>query len=195
MGPQHLRVRLPRYLSAELPLRPYSWEDAVGTAVLLEVDDGLKFKDEVLVLCKSLKDAGKFVVLTEKLILIIRCSSLVDLGKPEFRGVVTEPEWTVEVEVALESVIHSDVDGEVVHIVGSSSETLVRQSQHHRNRSGVRMKQWNEPQTPLPLFQTNLELASKEEAEYFLRVLLSAIEQGKEQGWGNVYLLHQINIK
>ncbi|KAJ8450353.1 hypothetical protein Cgig2_004810 [Carnegiea gigantea] len=195
MGPQRLRVRLPRYLSAELPLRPYSWEDAVGTAVLLEVDDGLKFKDEVLVSSKSLKDAGKFVVLTEKLILIIKCSSLADLGKPEFRGVVTEPEWTVEVEVALESVIHADVDGGVVHIVGSSSETLVRQNQLHQKRTGVRMKQWNEPQTPLPLFQTNLELTSKEEAEYFLRVLLSTIEQGKEQGWGNVYLLHQINIK
>jgi hypothetical protein len=59
MGPQRFRARLPRPLSKEFPLRPYSWEEAVGTSVLLEADNGSKLKDEVLVMCKALKQAGK----------------------------------------------------------------------------------------------------------------------------------------
>ncbi|GAB4836767.1 hypothetical protein Ancab_001679 [Ancistrocladus abbreviatus] len=196
MGHQRFRVRLPRPLRRELPLRPYSWEAAVGTAVLVEAYDGSRFKDEVLIMCKFLKDPGKFVVLTERLILIVECLSLVELGKPEFRGISADPEWIIEVEIGLESVIHVDAEGGVIHIVGSGSEVLLRQNQQHQRRPGVgRPKRWNEPSTSLPLFQTNLELATEEEADYILRVLLSTIEQGREQGWGNVYLLHQSNLK
>ncbi|KAL9243679.1 hypothetical protein vseg_017537 [Gypsophila vaccaria] len=198
MRTQNLRVRLPRSLSPELPLRPYSWEEAIGTTVLFEVEDGSnssKYRDEVLVMCKSLKDAGKFVILTEKLIVVVECSSLTDLGKPNFRGIVSEPKWIVVVEIALESVIHVDVDEGVVHIVGSSSETPLGQSQHHSRRTGVRMKRWRETPTPLPLFQTSLELAGMEEADYFMRVLMSTIEDGKERGWGNVHLLHKSKLK
>ncbi|XP_074272572.1 intermembrane lipid transfer protein VPS13-like isoform X1 [Silene latifolia] len=195
MRTRNLRVRLPRSLSSELPLRPYSWEEAIGTAVLSEVEDGSKYGDEVLVMCKSLKDAGKFVILTEKLIMIVECSSLIDLGQPDFRGIVAEPEWIVGVEIALESVIHADVDDSIVHIVGSSSEIPLGQSQHHSRRSGVRTKRWRETPTTLPLFQTSLELLTVEEADYFLKVLLSTIEMGKEIGWGNVHLLHQSKLK
>ncbi|KAK9757453.1 hypothetical protein RND81_01G163800 [Saponaria officinalis] len=195
MRTHNLRVRLPRSLSPELPLRPYSWEEAIGTAVLSEVEDGSKYRDEVLVMCKSLKDVGKFVILTEKLIIVVKCSSLIDLDRPNFRGIVAEPEWTVVVEIALESVIHVDVDEAIVHIVGSSSETPIGQGQHHSRRTGVRMKRWRETPTPLPLFQTSLELSDGEEADYFMRVLLSTIEEGKERGWGNVHLLHQSNLK
>ena len=194
MGLHHLRVRLPRFLSAELPLRPYSWEEAIGSAVLLDVD-GSKFKDEVLVMCKPVNVAGSFVVLTEKLILIIECSSLVHLGKPEFQGIVAEPEWRLLVEISLKSVIHVNVDGGIVYIVGSNSKTPIGQNQHHQRRTEDRMKQWSKLQPQLPFFQTNIEFASEQEAEYFLRVLRSTIEQGKEQGWGNEYLLHQSNLK
>ncbi|KAL2927751.1 putative vacuolar protein sorting-associated protein 13A [Bienertia sinuspersici] len=193
-GLHHLRVRLPRSLSTEIPLRPYSWEEAIGTTVLLEVEDS-KFKDEVLVMCKSLQIAGRFVVLTENLILVIECSSLVDLGKSQFQGIVGEPEWKLIVEIALESVIHADVDEEVVHIVGSSSNTPIGPNHNRHGSTEGRLKKLNKPPTPLPLFQTNFELASNEEAEFFLRVLLSTIEQGREQGWGNVYLLHQSNLR
>ncbi|XP_057249486.1 uncharacterized protein LOC104905906 isoform X4 [Beta vulgaris subsp. vulgaris] len=193
-GLRHLRVRLPRSLSAELPLRPYSWEEAIGTAVLLEIDDS-KYRDEVLVMCKSLKIPGRFLVLTEKLIFIIECSSLVDLGKSEFQGIVAEPEWKLVIDIALESVILFGVDEGVVYIVvGSSSETLIGQNQHHHTTGG-RTKLLSKPITPLPLFQTELELASKEEAEYLHRVLSSTIEQGRDQGWKNVHLLHQINLR
>ncbi|XP_044509521.1 uncharacterized protein LOC123228248 isoform X4 [Mangifera indica] len=194
---QRYRVRLPRPLSRELPLRPYSWEEAIGTSVLVEVDDGLKFKDEVLVDCKELKQAGKFVVLTERLILIVSCSSLVDLGKPEFQGVAIDPEWVIESEISLDSVIHTDTVEDVVHIVGSSSDSLARQNQHP-SKSGssiTRTNWWNNPSTPLPLFQTNLELKSREDAAELLQKLLATIEQGKGRGWGSGYLLHQSNIR
>lgn len=40
------RMRLPRHLSQDSPLLPYSWESAVGRAVLLEADGGC-FRTEV----------------------------------------------------------------------------------------------------------------------------------------------------
>ncbi|XP_052485720.1 intermembrane lipid transfer protein VPS13-like [Gossypium raimondii] len=83
MGSQRCRVRLPRPLSRELPLRPYSWEEAVGISVLKEADDG-KLKDEIYVMSKALKNPGKYVIMTERLVLVVNCPSLVDLGKPEF---------------------------------------------------------------------------------------------------------------
>ena len=49
MRQQSFRVRFPRPLSREVPLRPYSWEEAVGKSVLAEAGDGLRFKDEVFV--------------------------------------------------------------------------------------------------------------------------------------------------
>ncbi|XP_048230004.1 uncharacterized protein LOC8267449 isoform X1 [Ricinus communis] len=195
IGSQQYRVRLPRPLNRELPLRPYSLEEAVGTSVLMEVDDDLKLKDEVFMMCKSLKQAGKFVVITERLIMIVSCSSLVDLGKPEFQGVPADPEWVVESEIGLDSLIHADKVEEVVHIVGSSSDGLLRQNHHQSKRGGgTRTKHWSSHSTRLPLFQTNLELASNKDAEDLLEMLLSIIELGKGRGWGSAYLLHKSNI-
>lgn len=188
---QRCRVRLPRPLSRELPLRPYSWEEAIGTSVLMEADDGLKFKDEVLVTCKTLKQAGKYVVVTKKLILVVSCSSLVELGKPEFRGVAVEPVWVIESEISLGSVIHFDTEDVIINIVGSRSDGLLRKNQQQLK---TRTKWWNNPSTALPLFQTNLELESKEDARELLQILLSTIEQGKGRGWGSGYILHQSNI-
>ncbi|GMP98388.1 hypothetical protein CsSME_00046298 [Camellia sinensis var. sinensis] len=196
MGPQRLRVRLPRPVNRELPLRPYSWEEAIGSSVLAEADNGLKLKDEHLIMCKALKQGGKFVLITERLILIVDCVSLVNLGKPEFRGVPANPEWVIEADIGIDTVIHADTSEGVVHIVGSSSDPLLRQNQHQFKRgSGARAKRWNNPPTSLPLYQTNLEFARNEEAEELLQVLLSAIEQGKERGWGFVQILHQCNLR
>ncbi|XP_028107933.1 uncharacterized protein LOC114306815 isoform X2 [Camellia sinensis] len=196
MGPQRLRVRLPRPVNRELPLRPYSWEEAIGSSVLAEADNGLKLKDEHLIMCKALKQGGKFVLITERLILIVDCVSLVNLGKPEFRGVPANPEWVIEADIGIDTVIHADTSEGVVHIVGSSSDPLLRQNQHQFKRgSGARAKRWNNPPTSLPLYQTNLEFARNEEAEELLQVLLSAIEQGKERGWGCVQILHQCNLR
>ncbi|CAK9168285.1 unnamed protein product [Ilex paraguariensis] len=187
---QRLRLRLPRPLSREFPMRPYSWEEAVGTSVLAEADDGLKLKDETLVMSKALKQGGKYVILTEKLILVVSCASLVNLGRPEFRGIPADPEWVIELEIGMGSVIYAGIEEEVVHIVGSNSDTLLRQNQHKQKRGGGKQSP-----NPLPLFQTILEFTCKEEAADFLQVLLSTIERGKEQGWEGVYLLHQSHLK
>ncbi|KAJ7978125.1 Vacuolar protein sorting-associated protein [Quillaja saponaria] len=200
MRSQRFRVRLPRPLSSELPLRPYSWEEAVGTSVLMEADDSLKLKEEALVFCKALKEAGKFVIITERLVLIVFCPGLVNWGKPEFPGIAADLEWIIESEIGLESMILVDNDKEVIHIVGSSPDTLSRQNPHSPRRgsgggSRARTVRWNNFSTPLPLFQTNLELTTEEDAENLLKTLLSTIETGKERGWGCGHFLHRSHTK
>ncbi|CAI0559649.1 unnamed protein product [Linum tenue] len=193
---QRYRVRFPRPLSPQLPLRPYCLEEAIGTSVLsCAADDSMKLKDEVLVMCRPLREAGKYAVLTERLVLKAYSSSLVDLGTQNFRGVPMDPNWIVESEISLDSVIHADTADGVVHIVGSSSDALVRQNQLQFKRgSDSKARQWTNPSTPLPLFQTNLELPTENDAQDFLRVLMSTIEEakGKRQGIGRV--LHRSNI-
>ncbi|KAJ8775429.1 hypothetical protein K2173_023194 [Erythroxylum novogranatense] len=192
VGSQKYRIRLPRPLSRELPLRPYILEEAVGTSVLMEVDGGLKLKDEVLITCKSLKQPGKFVLLTERLMLVVSCSSLADIDKPEFRGIPVDIEWSVESEIGLDSVIHVDSVGGELHIVASSTDVLVSENQHQSKRSGGSRKMlWNNPSTPFPLLQTNLELASEQDAGDLLVILLSTIEQGEGRGRK---VLHRSNI-
>ncbi|XP_042498014.1 uncharacterized protein LOC122076662 [Macadamia integrifolia] len=181
----HFRVRFPRPLARELPLRPYSWEEAIGTSMLLEADER-KFKDEIFVMCKMLKQSGKFVIMTSRVILVVCCSSLVGLGTAEFQG-VADPEWVIEVEMGLESVIHVDREEDVVNIVGSRSDNFLKQ--HESKRGGIRTKRWSTPSS-VPLFQMSIELVTKEEAEDVLQVLLATIEHGKEQGWG-LHVLHQ----
>lgn len=200
MRPQHLRVRLPRPLSSVLPLRPFSWEEAIGTSVLLEAGgDDMKLNDEVLVACKALKLAGKFVVITQSLILIVSCASLVDLGKPEFRGVAADSKWVIESTIGLDTVIYADTntDGAVVHIVGSSSDLLSTSNKSHQKRvigNSSRTVRWTGP-TPLPIFETNLELELKEDAENLLKILLSTIELAKERGWHRGHVLHRYDVK
>ncbi|XP_038879510.1 uncharacterized protein LOC120071354 isoform X2 [Benincasa hispida] len=200
MRPQRFRVRLPRPLSRMLPLRHFSWEEAIGTSVLLEAGgDDMKLSDEVLVACKALKLAGKFVVITQSLILIVSCASLVDLGKPEFRGIAADSKWVIESAIGLDTVIHADTntDGTVVHIVGSSSDLLSRPNKSHQKRvSGShRTVRWTGP-TPLPIFETNLELELKEDAENLLKILLSTIELAKERGWHRGrHVLHRYDVK
>uniref|UniRef100_A0A0A0LY06 Intermembrane lipid transfer protein VPS13-like C-terminal domain-containing protein n=4 Tax=Cucumis sativus TaxID=3659 RepID=A0A0A0LY06_CUCSA len=201
MRPQRLRVRLPRPLSTMLPLRPYSWEEAIGSSVLLEAGgDDMKLSDEVLVACKALKLAGKFVVITQSLILIVSCASLVDLGKPEFRGIAADSKWVIESAIGLDTVIHADTnnDGTAVHIVGSSSDLLSRPNKSLQKRvigRSSRAVRWTGP-TPLPIFETILELELKEDAENLLKTLLSAIELAKDWGWHRGrHVLHRYDVK
>ncbi|KAK4267115.1 hypothetical protein QN277_023943 [Acacia crassicarpa] len=196
---QRFRVRIPRPLSVELPLRPYSWEEAVGTSVLMDVDDGLKYKDEVLVVCKALKEDGKYAVLTERFILVVFCPNLVKLGKPEFCGIPPNMEWIINSEIGLDSIIHANTSQGVVHIVGSRPDPLLRQHHHSPKKGGGggrgRAARFNHFSNHLPLSQTNLELASENDAENFLRILLSTIEKGKEKGRGCGHFVHRSNIK
>ncbi|XP_019058238.1 PREDICTED: uncharacterized protein LOC104814962 [Tarenaya hassleriana] len=198
---QRRRLRLPRPLNRELPLRPYSWEEAVGTAVLTEVGDNLKLKGEILIKCKALKRGGDFVVVTGRSILVVISPSLADFRGPGFQGVPVDLEWKIEREIGLESVIHVDSSGGVVHIVGSSfdSASSWRQTQQKKSR-GQSGKLWNPSSSSassssLPLRQTTLELPTEEEADELLQILLSTIEASKKsRGWNSRFVLHQSNL-
>ncbi|KAL0738567.1 hypothetical protein Bca4012_014777 [Brassica carinata] len=190
---QRHRLRLPRPLSRELPLRPYSWEEAVGTAVLTEFGDTLKFKGETLVKCKALKQEGAFVVITGRLVLVLSSPSLVDFGKPGFLGVPTDLVWNIEREIGLESVIHTDCSGGVVRIIGSNSDGVWNWRQNQQKKSSPGRKRWNDTSAQ-PLLQTNLELPSEEEAGELLSVLLSTIETGKSRSWHSQFVLSRSNI-
>ncbi|KAK4341300.1 hypothetical protein RND71_039801 [Anisodus tanguticus] len=196
-GSHRFRVRLPRHLSRELPTRPYCWEEAIGVSVVGEAEDHVKLKDEILVMCNALRHDGKFVILTERLILIVSCSSIAKYRMPEFQGVPANPEWLLETEIRMDSVIHADNDDDEVHIVGSSSDALLKQNQISDKRSWeTRGKRWNNYlRTSLPLLQNNLVFISKDEAEDFLQVLLSTINKAKEQGLSSVHLLHQSSLR
>ncbi|XP_045818799.1 uncharacterized protein LOC123911434 isoform X3 [Trifolium pratense] len=193
------RVRLPRPLSHEFPLKRYSWDEAVGASVLMEADDGLKFKDEKLVACKALKEAGKFVVLTERYIMSVFSSSLINLGKPEFCGIPADLEWIIEWEIGLESIIHADCAQGVIHIVGSRPDSpFMYNNQHSLKRgSSSRTKpvRWNHYPTHLPLPQTDIELSCEEDAANLLQILLSGIEKGKGRAWDCGRILHRANMK
>lgn len=190
MGYRCYRVRLPRPLSAESPLKPYSWDEAVGTHILTQTD--VKLRDETLVVCKALKQCGQYVLITARLILVVSCPSLTNFDKPGFEGVPPDPQCEIQSEIGMDSVILADHEGEVVHIVGSGMDSSFRQK---RGNNVAKGKVWSNSHTPLPFLQTNLEFTSPEEANEFLSVLQSMIESGKEQGWGSKYILHQSNIR
>lgn len=190
---QRHKLRLPRPLSREQPLRPYSWEEAVGTAVLMEVGDSLKFKGEKLVKCKALKQEGAFVVITGRQLLVLSSPSLVDFRKPGFLGIPVDLVWNIEREIGLESVIHTDCSGGVVRIIGSNSDGVWNWRQDQQKKSSPTRKRWNNPSAQ-PLLQTNVELPSEEEAEDLFSVLLSTIETGKSRSWHSRFVLSRSNI-
>lgn len=195
MGSQRYRVRLPRSLSRESPLKPYSWEEAVGTSVLRHPEKSTKLGDETLVSCKALKQGGKFVIITDALILLVSCSSLIHLGKPDFQGVPANPDWVIEVEIGTDSIIHVTNDEDVVHIVGTNVDSFFRNCKHqqkHVHWSGG--KPFKSSDT-LPLFQTDLECAGKEEANDLLQLVQSTMEKVKDQDRGRTWILHQSNLR
>ncbi|KAK9134941.1 hypothetical protein Syun_014271 [Stephania yunnanensis] len=185
--PRHFRVRFPRPLVRGLPTQPYSWEEAIGATMLLGAADA-KLKDEIYVKCKALKQTGTFVIITKRLIIIFSCSSLVELKTSEFH-IVADPEWVIQVEMGLETVIHVDREKEVLNIVGSRSETLLKQPQQKKT---IARTKWSTNTSPL--FQMNFEFKNEEEAEEVLQVILSTFEHIKEHHFG-VHVLHQSNLR
>jgi hypothetical protein len=182
----HLRVRLPRPLQRDLPLFPYSWEEAIGTAVLKQANSH-NLQNEAFVMCKPLRKPGNFVVITEKLLLIVSSSYLTDVGKESFAGVPPDPAWVIETEMHLESVVHMDRSDEVVNIVGSNADALAKQ-----RRGYVRNGPWA-PSGSTPLFHVSVELGSFEEAADTLQVVATIIEKGRMLRW-DMHVLHRSNL-
>ncbi|ONK64446.1 uncharacterized protein A4U43_C07F26050 [Asparagus officinalis] len=172
---KRLRIRFPRPLARELPLLPYSWEEAIGVSMLLQADAS-RLRDEIFVMCKTLRHPGNFIIITERLVFSVCCSCLVDLDSPEFVGVAADPEWVIETEMSLESIVHIDRTGDALNIVGSNAETTSRQKKGGMKES----RAWKTP-ISAPLFNVRVEFRNQEEAEDVLQVLLSTIDQSKER--------------
>jgi len=180
-----LRVRFPRPVARDRPLFPYSWEEAIGISLLSRADGG-RLKEETFVMCKILKEPGKFLVLTEKLLLLVSSAYLVDLGSPQFAGVPPDPQWSIDTEMHLKSVVHLDRSLEVVNIVGSNGETSPR-----GNRGVARNRV---PSSAfVPLFHLSIKLRNIEDAEGTLQVLQALIEKGRARRWDK-NILHRSNI-
>lgn len=184
----HLRVRFPRPLARELPLLPYSWEEAIGVSMLLKAD-GSRFRDETFVMCKPLKQSGKFIIISERLVFSVWCSSLLDLGSAEFAGVAADPEWVIETEMCVDSIVHIDRTDDAVNIVGSNSETASRQKKGGTKDS----TSWKTP-TCAPFFYMRAEFRSLEEAEDVFQVLLAMMDLVKQRRWGS-QVLHRSNVR
>ncbi|VAI88392.1 unnamed protein product [Triticum turgidum subsp. durum] len=180
-----LRVRFSRPVARDRPLFPYSWEEAVGVSLLLRADGG-RLKDETFVVCKTLREPGKFLVLSEKLLLLVSSRYLVDLGSPQFAGVPPDPQWAIETEMNLKSIVHLDRAQEVVNIVGSNGETSPR-DKRGRSRDIALSSAF------IPLFHFSVELPSIEDAEGTLQFLMALIEKGKARRWDK-NILHRSNI-
>lgn len=180
------RVRLARPLSRELPLSPYSWEEAIGVSALLQADES-RLKDERFIMCKELKQEGKFIVITDRLFVVVWCAQLVGFRSPEFVGVATDPGWVIETEMNLESVVHIDREENTVNIVGSNLSSKQTKGGANKNR------RWSPPPSS-PLFQVSVDLPNEEEAMGVLQLLVSAIEQGRELRRG-VHILERSNLR
>ncbi|XP_078445725.1 vacuolar protein sorting-associated protein, putative (DUF1162) isoform X2 [Wolffia australiana] len=182
--PKRFRMRLPRPLARDLPLSPYSWEEAIGVSTLSQADSS-RLKDELFVKCRALKSDGQFIIMTERLVLIMYTSALVGLGKPGFPG-VADVTWEIESEMGISSIIHMDREGMVVSIVGSRAETLT----HQKSR---RVPLW-EPPASLPLSQMTMELLDEGAAEDVLQTIASIKEQGSSQSKSRM-IIHRSNIR
>ncbi|KAG0604647.1 hypothetical protein M758_10G186100 [Ceratodon purpureus] len=146
------RIRLPRHLREDSPLLPYSWESAVGRAVLLETDGGC-FRNEVLVLCLPLAHGNEFVLLTQTRIL--KVSSV----KVDY---LSGFKWHMELVAAVEDILHMDhVENRVNVLLGPARREFVR-TQHY---SGLGHRVMS-----LPAHET-LEFLDESALEQFIGVL------------------------
>ncbi|KAL4187276.1 hypothetical protein AMTRI_Chr09g38240 [Amborella trichopoda] len=169
------RVRFPRPLAFDLPLLPYSWEEAVGISMLLEADES-RLRNETFVTCKALKQAGGFVVVTERVLLTVKCATLAAMELGDHHVGVHDAEWTINLEMALERVIHIDVQGEVLNVLAYKQEWVMGK------RRGSRIGQWSP--LGMPLVHESVELSEEVAALEVLHVLWSMIERGKHRAWG-----------
>ncbi|CAM6098991.1 unnamed protein product [Calypogeia fissa] len=122
------RVRLPRHVNDYSPLMLYSWERAVGQAVLLEAEGG-RFKNEVYFTCKPLVQEGTFLLLTESKILRVSTATLADATAAS--NAVYGPKWKLDLEGEIDDILHVDqADNEVSVLLGPPMRPLIRPHHH-----------------------------------------------------------------
>lgn len=107
-----IRVRPPRHVGADTPLRKYSWEQAVGRAVLLEAEGG-RLREEAYLCCVPLARCGSFALLTGRRLLKVASMTLTLSPNPALLGGGGR-EWEVEWEAGLETILRIDREGAVL---------------------------------------------------------------------------------
>lgn len=151
---QERRTRPPRFLRRFGPLLPYSWEEAIGNAVLAQAL-GSRLNNEVYVTCKPLAESGRYILLTETLLLKVTSTNpATTLGHSTRLG----PEWTIDSEIALEDILHVERDGTTLNILMGSPRCL------SRTKGSSKKKQVH---TMGPLLHDSVEMAQIFDAEEF----------------------------
>lgn len=168
----HFRVRLPRPLVRDSPLLPYSWEEAVGTAVLQEVESK-RLKDEVLVTCIALGLPGLFIVLTERLLLKVKSASIAAAASSE-NTMPGGPDWSIQQEIALDNIIHVDREGQLLNVLAGKPETYFRRPKDPRTSKQNCMSQF------LPFTQETIGLPHEDAAKELSQLLGSLIDELKK---------------
>lgn len=168
----HFRVRLPRPLVRDSPLLPYSWEEAVGTAVLQEVESK-RLKDEVLVTCIALGLPGTFIVLTERLLLKVKSESIAAAASPE-TTMPGGPDWSIQQEIALDNIIHVDREGHLLNVLAGNPETYYRRPKDPRTSKQNDMSQF------VPFTQETIGLPHEDAAKELSQLLRSLIDELKK---------------
>lgn len=130
MGSRAFRVRPPRHVSRDAPLAQYSWQEAVGRAVLLEADGG-RLREEGYVACMPLQAPGRYTLLTGWRLLVVRSATLARAAGEHMQW--GEPQWRIDWEALLEDILHLDCSGDRITVLQMRTQaTLDRASSNHR---------------------------------------------------------------
>lgn len=168
----HFRVRFPRPLVRDSPLLPYSWEEAVGTAVLQEVESK-RLKDEVLVTCIALGFPGLFIVLTERLLLKVKSACIAAAASPE-NNMPGGPDWSIQQEISLDNIIHVDREGQLLNVLAGSQET------YFRRRKDPTTSKKNYMSHFVPFTQETIVLPHEDAAKELSQLLGSLLDELKK---------------
>eukprot|EP00249_Psilotum_nudum_P016244 c25743_g1_i1 orf=309-3461(-) len=161
------RIRPPRHLDKGV-LLPYSLEDAIGNAVLQEAVGG-HLQNQNYFICKPLAQPGRYILLTERVLLRVRKSLTTDAGES---GFYFGPEWTVDLEISHEDILHIDRDGAILSILFVSRTCP-------KNRVPHRLASYSKP-----LLHQSIEMMTEvhaEELSSILSILIDKRCKGKPQ--------------
>jgi len=153
-------------------LLPYSWEEAVGTAVLQEVESK-RLKDEVLVTCIALGFPGLFIVLTERLLLKVKSACIAAAASPE-NNMPGGPDWSIQQEISLDNIIHVDREGQLLNVLAGSQET------YFRRRKDPTTSKKNYMSHFVPFTQETIVLPHEDAAKELSQLLGSLLDELKK---------------
>ncbi|XP_059074534.1 uncharacterized protein LOC131074913 isoform X2 [Cryptomeria japonica] len=180
----HFRVRLPRPVIRDSPLRPYSWEEAVGTAMLQEVESS-RLNDEVFLTCIALGPPGMFVVVTERLLLKVKNANLASETSSE-NTAPAGPEWEIYLEIAFSDVIHLNREGQLLNVLAGTPETYFKKTKDPK------ISKQNYRAHFFPFTRQSIELPNDDVAEELLHLLQSLLDELTEHPSLRIFRRHNL---